>query len=296
MCDDNDLMKWQREGLTRRQMGVLGAGAVLASCAPSGVGVENAAAADAPQPVSHVTGTQIAIATKDGTMDAFFVAPSGLKSPLVILWPDIAGLREVKRAMASRLAANGYAVVVPNQYYRDAPAEHWRDFADFLAQNAWNKARSMRSHIDADGVMRDTRAIVAWAETRAEVDTSKPYGAQGYCMGGPFAFWSAAALPMRAGAVASFHGGGLADEAAAQSPHKMLSPRAAYLVAIGQNDDAKAPQEKDILRTALARNTAEIEVYAADHGWCVPDGPAYNATEAERAWDRLISLYKTALK
>src|SRR5690606_6176513 len=118
-------------------------------------------------------------------------------------------------------------------------------------------------------------------------------GTQGYCMGGPFTVWTAAAMPGRVGVAASFHGANLVS-AAADSPHRLLKEtQAAFLFAIARNDDTRQPEAKDDLRKAAdaAGRPAEIEVYPADHGWCVPDTPAYDPSEAERAWDRMMALY-----
>jgi carboxymethylenebutenolidase len=112
-------------------------------------------------------------------------------------------------------------------------------------------------------------------------------------MGGPLSFRTAGAVPARMGAVATFHGGGLVTPQP-NSPHLLVAKtKAAYLIAVAKNDDARAPTEKDGFRTAAAeaKRPAEIEVYNADHGWCVPGSPAYNEAEAERAWARLLALY-----
>ena len=117
-------------------------------------------------------------------------------------------------------------------------------------------------------------------------------------MGGPFTFWSAAAVPDRIKAVASFHGGGLVREGDPASPHLTFDDtQARYLVAIARDDDAKAPESKQILRNAAAAagRPAEIEVYDADHGWTVPDSPAYDEPEAERAYRELLQLYNAVL-
>jgi len=152
--------------------------------------------------------------------------------------------------------------------------------------------RPWRNRFNVDTVTRDTAAAAAWLGKQAEVDTKRGMGAQGYCMTGSFGLLApAASAAMKAGA--SFHGGGLVKGEGADSPHRKLQTGRHYLVAIAKNDDAKAPGEKDALRTAAntAKADAEIEVYPADHGWCVPDSPSYNQAEAERAWTRLLALY-----
>jgi carboxymethylenebutenolidase len=116
-------------------------------------------------------------------------------------------------------------------------------------------------------------------------------------MGGPIAFRTAAAVPDRVGAVASFHGGGLVTQNP-DSPHLQASKtKAQFLIAIAENDDARAPKDKDVLKETFsnAKLSAETEVYAGAHGWCPPDSGVYNEPQAEKAWSRLLALYGKAL-
>jgi carboxymethylenebutenolidase len=117
-------------------------------------------------------------------------------------------------------------------------------------------------------------------------------------MGGPIALRTAAAVPDRVGAAASFHGGGLVSDAP-NSPHLMAAKtKVQLLIAIAENDDARAPNEKNVLKETFAKANvpAEIEVYAgAAHGWCPPDSGVYNEPQAEKAWSRLLALYGKAL-
>jgi carboxymethylenebutenolidase len=146
--------------------------------------------------------------------------------------------------------------------------------------------------------MTDAKAFVAWLDEQASVAKNRKVGTQGYCMGGPMAFRTAAAVPDRVGAVASFHGGGLVRDAA-DSPHlQAAKTKAQFLVAIAANDDARAPNDKTVLKETFAKANlnAEIEVYAdAAHGWCPPDSRVYNEPLAEKAWSRLLALYGKAL-
>ncbi|ANY19310.1 Dienelactone hydrolase family protein [Tsuneonella dongtanensis] len=282
MCDEADLAAFEKKGLARREFAAVGALVGLAACT-SMSGDEGSAG---------LTESAVAVKTPDGTMDGFFVHPAKA-APGVILWPDIAGLREAKRAMARRLAASGYAVLVPNPYYRDVVGEQFADFATFAAQKGFEKVGPWRAKAtDPQAIARDATALAAWLDSQRAVDRKRGIGNQGYCMGGPYTIHAAASVPSRIKAAASFHGGGLVTDAPT-SPHKRLQSGARYLIAIARNDDAKQPAAKTILReTADAQEvSAEIEVYAADHGWCVPDSPAYNAAEADRAWGRLLALY-----
>lgn len=288
MCEKSEVENWGRATLTRRQIGAFGAAGTVAACAsmPGNGGASSGSSAIAERAVTF--------ATPDGTLDGEFFARPGRKAPGVILWPDIAGIRPAKRQMARRLVEAGYAVLLANPYYRDVRGQQFADFAAFAGGGGFQKVGPWRGRFTADTVLTDARAAAGWLRRQKEVDTARGIGAQGYCMTGSFALIAPAATgELNAGA--SFHGGGLVKADDPRSPHRMLEAGNRYLIAIARDDDAKAPGEKNALRAAAAAGqvSAEIEVYPADHGWCVPDSPSYNAAEAERAWGRLLELYRT---
>ena len=146
--------------------------------------------------------------------------------------------------------------------------------------------------------MTDAKAFIGWLDQQASVAKNRKIGTQGYCMGGPMAFRTSAAVPDRVGAVASFHGGGLVTTMP-NSPHLQASKtKAQFLIAVAANDDMRAPDEKNVLKETFAKANlpAEIEVYTgAAHGWCPPDSGVYNEPQAEKAWSRLLALYGKAL-
>jgi carboxymethylenebutenolidase len=146
--------------------------------------------------------------------------------------------------------------------------------------------------------MTDAKAFIGWLDGQAPVAKNRKMGTQGYCMGGPMAFRTAAAMPERVGAVATFHGGGLVT-AAPNSPHlQAAKSKAQFLIAIAENDDARSPTDKDAMKDTFAKAglSAEIEVYAGSaHGWCPPDSTVYNEPLAEKAWGQLLALYGKAL-
>tara|TARA_B100000678_G_scaffold151939_1_gene126868 strand:- start:283 stop:1167 length:885 start_codon:yes stop_codon:yes gene_type:complete len=294
MCNEQDLARWARDTrMTRRGFGgIAGAGASVAVLPGALAGCVTGAYDN------RLTEGAVSFSTPDGTMDGFFVRPTRTSSPGVLFWPDIAGLRETKRNMARRLAGEGYAVLVVNPYYRDVAGEQFADFADFAGTGGFQTVKPWREKLTAEAIMSDATAAVGWLDAQAEVDTARGIGTQGYCMGGPFTFWSAAAVPSRIKGVASFHGGGLVREGDPMSPHNTFADtQARYLVAIAKNDDAEAPEDKTILREAAAQagRPAKIEVFSGDHGWTVPDSPAYDRPEAERAYADLLALYGKAL-
>lgn len=284
MCDRDLLAKW---AMDRRRFGagtaLAGGAMAVSACATSGAGG------------GGLTESSVSFPIGDDTMDAFFVHPAESASPAVIMWPDIAGLREAKRAMARRLAGEGYAVLVLNPYYQSVAGERFADFAAFIEQDGFSKVKPWRNKLDTGQVQRTARAAAGWLAQQVAVDGSRGMGTQGYCMGGPFTIWSAAAVPgIRA--AASFHGGGLVRDGA-NSPHTMLRGDAHYLIAIAQDDDADDPDHKAILRSALTDAGAGglVDVFAGDHGWTVPDSPAYDRPAAERAYALLLETYSAAL-
>lgn len=290
MCDeftaDQEEAVLARKGLSRREFAAIGAAGVLAAC----TGGESSASDGA-----GLSEAMVSIKTADGTADAFFVHPAKGKHPGVIMWPDIAGLRDAYKAMGRRLAAEGYAVLVVNHYYRSSPAPILDSIAEWRTPEGQAKLKPMIAAITPAGTMRDAQAFAAWLDGQQPVDTARGIGTNGYCMGGPYTVRTAAAVPRRVRAAASFHGAGLVTDAP-DSPHRLLDQtRASFLFAIARNDDARAPGDKDALREAAkaAGRPAEIEVYAADHGWCTLDAPVYDKAEAERAWGRMLALYKT---
>jgi carboxymethylenebutenolidase len=260
----------------------------------AGIAVAGAAsAADLP-----VTEKDVNITTPDGTCDCAFVYPNSGSHPAVIIWPDAFGLRPSMRTMAKRLAAQGYAVLVPNPFYRVSKAPQFPDASkvDFAAER--EKINPLMGSINAPGtVEKDVPAFIAFLDQQSQVDRRKKIGTQGYCMGGALVVRTAAVAPDRIGAGGSFHGGGLVTDMPS-SPH-LLAPKikAKMYFGIAANDDMRQPDAKDKLKEAFG-NKAEVEVYPmAQHGWCVPDMPGglYKMDDAEKAWSKLLALYKSAL-
>jgi len=248
---------------------------------------------------TNVVEKDVTIPTGDGSADAALFYPAGKGSwPAVLMWPDIMGLRPVFREMGRRLAAQGYVVLVPNPFYRSRKAPVVDGPIDFSNKEATQKLFAYRAAMTNDGIDRDAVAYLGFLDAQPQTAKRKKAGVQGYCMGGPLSFRTAAAVPDRIGAVATFHGGGLVAANAPDSPHLLIpKTKAAFLVCVARNDDAREPTAKDVLKAAFAAagRPATVEVYPGDHGWCVPGSQVYNQEAAERAWGELGKLYKANL-
>jgi len=262
-----------------------------------------AAARSAPGAELPVIQTNVDVKTQDGTCDALFIHPHPQKGthPGVLLWHDSPGLRPVISDLGKRIAAEGYSVLVPNLFYRSARAPVFDASFDYANNPADREkyARTVASFLAPGAAERDAVAYVAFLDGQREVNKNKKIGTHGYCLGGPYIMKTAAALPDRVGAGASLHGGFLVTDKP-NSPH-LLAPkiRARLYFAIASDDDKREPEVKNKLRDAFAAANvqAEIEVYPnAQHGWCVPDSKAAeNRQDAERAWSKLVALYREAL-
>jgi carboxymethylenebutenolidase len=291
MCDAdslNDMAEYhQRAGeLSRRRFGALTLGSGFAIMVSNG-----ALAADLRE-------ADVEIKTADGVCDAYFVHPVSGKFPAVLIWPDIRGLRPAFKQMGKRLAGEGYAVLVVNPFYRVKRAPVLPEGASFADDATRKTLFGYKASLTLATAATDAKVFVAYLDSQPAVDKQKKIGTTGYCLGGALTLQTAAEIPHRIGAGASFHGGDLVTDKP-DSPH-LLVPRlkAQYLFAIADNDDKKEPHAKDSLREAFAKAKlpAEIEVYeGAMHGWCPPDSPAYNEAQAERAWGRMLTLFKSAL-
>ena len=285
MCDKDhskeDLLEFERRGwVTRREFGAM-VGAGMMVLLPKVVGAV------------AVTESDVMVKTPDGTCDAYFVHPTTGTAPGIVVWPDIFGLRPAFRTMGKRLAESGYSVLVVNPFYRVKKAPT----APNGAATPIPELRPLAGALNETTQMSDAKAFIAWLDRQPSVNRNRKVGTQGYCMGGPIAFRTSAAVPDRVGAVASFHGGGLVTDQP-NSPHLQASKtKAQFLIAVAENDDKNAPDEKNVLKDTFAKANlpAEIEVYAGAHGWCPPDSQVYNEPAAEKAWARLLALYGKAL-
>src|SRR4051812_3490561 len=288
MCDSDSLQPFIVDTSFTRRSVVLTISSVAAAAA-----LPTAAFAAA-----NVTESDVMVPTPDGSADAVLLHPSGSGSwPAVLMWPDILGLRPVFREMGHRLAASGYTVLVPNPFYRTKRAPIVTGPFDFNDPKQIQPLLDLKATLTDAAINKDAAAFMIFLDKQKQTNRRKAAGVQGYCFSGPFAFHTAAVRSDRIRAVGSFHGGGLVTKEAG-SPHLLIpKTKASFIVAIARNDDQKQPDAKDVLKTAFAaaKRPAVVEVYPADHGWCVPGSQPYDAAAAEKAWAELLRLYRAQL-
>lgn len=290
MCDWQTIKDWEKflknKPASRRKFNTLTAGASLAAALPS---IANA---------QRLTNGPVQIRTPDGIADHYMVHPPDGSHPGIIMWTDILGLRPALIEMGLRLAAQGYAVLVPNPYYRNAEAPVVSEGASFQDEKTREVVVPLANELNAETHVTDANAFVDYLDQHDAVNSNQKIGTLGYCMGGPMVMRTASTRPDRVGAAAIFHGSGLATDAD-NSPHTKISEmNAKFLIAIAENDDANDPQAKNTLRETFNASglNAEIEVYSgAQHGWAVTDSRAYLEEHAEQAWSRLLVLFEDAL-
>lgn len=285
MCDDIHEGLIHDPTVSRRTFGL------MSVAAAGGVATSAYAAGD-------VVEKDVEVKTPDGVADAALYYPAGKGTwPAVLIWCDFLSLRPVFREMGKRLASAGYVVLVPNFYYRSKKAPVFEGAFNFASAEDRAKITPMRALLTNEAVDKDAAAYVDFLDAQPQTNKKKGVGVQGYCMGGPLTFRTAVVRANRVRGAASFHGGGLVTKDA-QSPHlRVPQSKAAYLVAVAQNDDKQQPEAKDELKKAFeaAKLKATVEVYPADHGWCVKGSPVYNEAAAEKAWAELLALYKSGL-
>ncbi|HEX6784447.1 MAG TPA: dienelactone hydrolase family protein [Sphingomicrobium sp.] len=287
MCDSDNHQGYIVDTSFSRRTVVLGMSSAVALA-----GLPTAALA------ANVVETDVMVPAPDGSADAALFYPAGTGSwPAVLMWPDILGLRPVFRDMGRRLAAAGYVVLVPNPFYRSRRAPIVTGPFDFNDPKQVQPLMALKATLTDAAIDKDATAFISFLDKQKQTNRRRGAGVQGYCFAGPLAFHTAAVRSDRIRAVGSFHGGGLVTKDA-DSPHLLISKtKASFVVAIARNDDQKQPDAKNVLKAAFAaaKRPATVEVYPADHGWCVPGSPPYNEAAAEKAWAELLKLYKANL-
>jgi carboxymethylenebutenolidase len=240
----------------------------------------------------------VEIPTPDGTCDASLHTPEGAGPwPAVIMYPDAGGVRPTFHEMAQQLADKGYAVLLPNIYYRSGAYEPFDLSTAFSDPAERDRLMGMVASVTKEAATRDAGAMLDFLAAQPEVAPGTKVGTTGYCMGGGLSLNAAGRFPDRVGAAASFHGGRIATEAP-DSPHLLASQMTATVYVAGAENDASFDDEQfQRLSTALADAGVDhtLVTYPALHGFAVPDNPTFDESASKRHWQALEDLYGSAL-
>jgi carboxymethylenebutenolidase len=237
------------------------------------------------------------VTTPDGTCSVRLFTPDGDGPwPGVVMFPDAGGVRDTFDQMAAKLAGYGYAVLLPDVYYR---AGDWAPFdmaSVFSDEQERKRLFSLLGSLTPDKTTGDANAFFDYLAGRSEVAGDR-FGVCGYCMGGRISVLLAGRLPDRVAAAASFHGGGLVTDSA-DSPHLLADQMSATVYVGGAENDPSfttdhAEQLEKALSAAGVRHT--IEWYQAAHGFAVPDNAPYDEASAERHWTAMAYVFGSAL-
>lgn len=243
--------------------------------------------------------TLVDIETADGAMETFVCRPErGGDAPSVLMLMDAPGIREELYDMARRLASTGFAVLLPNLYYRAGRDARFDPSVLRHGSDEHGRMRAIRTKMTIPPVMEDVGAMLAWIDGQDGL-SGKAVGAHGYCMSGPYALAAAARYPDRIAAAASFYGTWLVNEEAEESPHRSFAKTKGELyVSCAEYDDlAPLPMVEELKRLFDASGAkGEVEVHmGVHHGFAFPGRWCYDRPAAERHWERLTALYRRAL-
>lgn len=238
------------------------------------------------------------IATRDGAMETFFARPErGDPCPPVLLLMDAPGIREELYDMARRLGSVGYAVILPNLYYRAGRDTKYGPDVLTHGSAEHTRMRAVRTKMTIPPVMDDVAAMFAFIDSRPDIRKG-PVGTHGYCMSGPYSLAAAARYPDRVAAAASFYGTWLVSDAV-ESPHLNLGKaRGELYISCAEHDELAPPDMvKELKRLFDASGTkGELEIHmGVHHGFAFPQRWCYDKPAAERHWERLIALYRRRL-
>jgi carboxymethylenebutenolidase len=239
---------------------------------------------------------KVQIPTTQGTTEGILFRPGTEgRWPGVIFYTDIAGIRPSQQQMARRVSEKGYAVLMPNVFYRTSALPIF----GVGEERTSKRITELASPLTQDAMMSDASAYVDFLSRQDSVKADA-MGVVGYCFTGKMALYTALSRPDKIVAAASFHAAGLATDAP-NSPHLSLTQNLKARLYFGHavNDRGMPTEAIEKLNRALEAwgGKYESEIYeGALHSWTVPDSPVYNQAQAERAFEKLTQLFAETLR
>ncbi|KUL34585.1 dienelactone hydrolase family protein [Actinoplanes awajinensis] len=244
--------------------------------------------------------TSIDVPAADGLSDAYFVKPDGPEPyPGILMFMDAFGVRPRLREMADRVAERGYAVLLPNLFYRSqrSPIVDPAVLTDEKERGAaFAKLGPMMQELTPERVVADATAYLDFLAAQDGV-AAGPAGIFGYCMGGMNALRVISALPDRVSVLGSFHAGRVVGDQP-DSPHRGVgSITGEVYFGHADNDSSMTPEQIAELEAALADAGVKYtsEVYeGAPHGFTMSDTAMHHPEGEQRHWAALFALLDRA--
>lgn len=213
---------------------------------------------------------------KDQLVYGYFSAPADMFEPLpaIIMIHEWWGLNDNIRAMADRLAGEGYIVFAVDLFggkTATTPGE-----ARVLMMEAIEDADSGRENI--------RKAFEFVSETAG----APKVGSIGWCFGGGWSLNTAQLFPNDIDATVIYYGQVTSDD-------ELLRPVNAPILGIFAAEDAGIKVDTAIsFREALERLRKDYEVHVypgVGHAFANPTGRNYDAAAAEDAWRRTLAFF-----
>jgi carboxymethylenebutenolidase len=217
-----------------------------------------------------------------GKYGGYLSLPPLGKGPGLVVFQEIFGVNRHIRAVADQYALDGFVVLAPDLFWREAPRVE-------LGYEGADRERgiALMKGADPKQLAEDVKTTVAALRARPEV-TGK-VGAVGYCMGGRLAY--AAAAIAGVDAASCFYGGGIQDQL-----DRVASIRCPIQFHYGAKDTGIPMEAVEKVKAAFAGKKAEFWIYPdAGHGFNCWDRAAYHAPSAALSHGRALEFFAPTL-
>jgi carboxymethylenebutenolidase len=236
----------------------------------------------------RINQSEVLIATPDGQMPAVLVAPTQPdRRPAILLLMEAFGVTPHIREVATRIAAEGYIVLIPDLYYRELPDNKF-------GYDEVKHAMAMMWQLDfGKPIENDLRAALAYIKSHPLVKVNR-VGVTGFCLGGGLTFLTACKLSNEIAAAAPFYG--MVLDAWIEAIKDITVP--VYLFFGGQDPFISGDRIQQInTQFQELGKDYRLKVYPdAGHGFFCNERSDYDRPAAEDAWCELTRFFQQHLQ
>ncbi len=228
----------------------------------------------------------VRIPSREGeTFTAYFTAPPGKVSPGIVVIQEIFGVNPVMRAVAEHYAALGFAVAVPDLFWRQEPGIEITDQSD----EEWARAFELYKGFDETKGFEDVAMTLRWLRHQDECTGTS--ATLGFCLGGKLSYLAACGLDVEA--AVGYYGVGIET---ALDRARMIRGR--LLLHVATEDEYCPPAAQQQIHDALDNHPKiTIEQYpGCNHAFARPGGKYFNREAAVIADERTLHHLNTHLR